>query len=506
MLRKFIHYFIDKGNKMEISNNKWFNQQVEEIYNEPKRHNTSKYHQQWTNLIKDNPEEMYMFYQNFIEFLDNVIKAKKKGDNTLDEYLLKFTDIFATFDPKTYDVKNITNEKGEQERVFISAFSHYSDTILEKIHTLSEFKNYDILPNDSLPFSDFTKIIVSLFEMSSYHTYFMDDTQKQKFAPFVLPFAQKVESRSTLFLKRILRHHENPIEQYVKVIFYGLAHQQEKEGIFTDLTCDMFFVGSDASDFEHKNAYKILQEFLKEKNTFSTQEAEFLLYHFFIYSLCIGEEEKEEPFEKRWITASKFVAKSSITKKSIELLLNKFPKCKYTDTLNKLLLDSIEIKNRPRVFEIKNQPTVIFKDFGLKLWIIDELMYKKEVLKPKLILDEFKEEYLKRQIGDDDGYEPIPEIKSYFKKLDIPLDLLATIEILEMDYGLGGGAEIIDNLWPFYDPGCGDEFIKVTNKAIDDLDKLPALKKIVGLEYSSPSNKLLKELKLRGIEVVDYQL
>ncbi len=491
---------------MKISNNEWFNNQVEEICNEPRRYKKSKYHQRWESLVKDNKEAVHNFYKYLIQFLDNVIQAKKKGDKTLDERLLKFMDIFGTFEPKNYKIEYVTDKDGYRDRVYISIFSEYSDIILEKIKILMEFENYDILPNDELPFSDFAKIIVSLLEMSSYHTHFIDDTQKTKFAPIIIPFVKKVQSRSTLFLINILKHHEEPISQYVEIIFYGLENLQENDGIFNSLAFDMFYIGHDSSYFEYKNAYKILQKFLESKKTFNADEAEFLLYSFFINPLDIDtDKESKESFELRWIKAVKHLAKSLIVSKSVQLLLKNFPECKYTEILNKLLVQSIEVKNKPRVFEIKKNPNVVFHDLGLKLWIIDVLMYQKEVLKPKLTLEAFKDDYLKRQITQEDGYQIIPEIKAYFKKLDISIELLSKIEEIEMDYGIGGGAEIINHLWRFYDTGCGDEFIKVTDKAIKDLDKLPNLKKIIGLEYSNPSKKLQKALKERGIELVDYE-
>lgn len=62
-----------------------------------------------------------------------------------------------------------------------------------------------------------------------------------------------------------------------------------------------------------------------------------------------------------------------------------------------------------------------FIDFGFKLCIIQELMYNKELLKPKFDLLEFIEWYDKRKINiEEEGYNPIPEVTQYFKDLPIP--------------------------------------------------------------------------------------
>lgn len=138
----------------------------------------------------------------------------------------------------------------------------------------------------------------------------------------------------------------------------------------------------------------------------------------------------------------------------------------------------------------------------MKLLVIEELMYRQKVLKPQFDIHLFAKEYEKREISVEiDGYEIIPEVETYFKNLPISDELLAKVETLRQSSGLDGGSEFIYHLYPFWDPGSGDKAIPVSNKAIIDLELLPNLKLISGLENSKPTPKLLKALAARDIKV-----
>ena len=132
-------------------------------------------------------------------------------------------------------------------------------------------------------------------------------------------------------------------------------------------------------------------------------------------------------------------------------------------------------QNRPpRRFLAPAQPQTVFADFGLKLLVIEQLMYASDLLQPRLSLEEFAEENPELEI-DPDSIEPIPAIREYFERLDIPRELMAGIETLYQDDGCGGGAEVYREFWPGWDPGCGDEIVPVTAAALADLELLPAL-------------------------------
>ena len=138
--------------------------------------------------------------------------------------------------------------------------------------------------------------------------------------------------------------------------------------------------------------------------------------------------------------------------------------------------------------------------------VIDELMYDQKCLLPIFDIRLFAEEWTKREISiEDDGYDIIPEARTYFKNLAIPDELLVHVEVLTQQSGLDGGGGVIQQMFPFWDPGAGDGPVPVTNKAVADLDLLPNLKCVVGLEHevNKPKPlKLMQELEKRGINIV----
>ena len=147
-------------------------------------------------------------------------------------------------------------------------------------------------------------------------------------------------------------------------------------------------------------------------------------------------------------------------------------------------------------------PQTVFRDTALKRAVIDELMYRRDALAPRLEFDRFVADCETRVISrGSDGYAPVPEILDYFMQLDIPPEMLATVEEFDIEDGF---SPLYAELWPYYDPGC-DQMIAVTHAAIADLEHLPKLKRIIGLESLNPPTGLLTELEKRGIEVLTQE-
>lgn len=183
------------------------------------------------------------------------------------------------------------------------------------------------------------------------------------------------------------------------------------------------------------------------------------------------------------------------------------PNSKTKVQLEQLIERILDLKNTPKAFPINKKPKVKFNDLNFKLLVIEELMYNKNLLTPKFDLSQFIAEYHQREIDkEQEGYEVIPEVLAYFKGLDIPEDLLAKVTSLTQDCGVDGGAEIYSQIWPFWDPGCGDEVLKISNKASKDLPLLPNLKQVNGLEHSNPSKKLISSFKERHIKLIEQDV
>tara|TARA_R110002020_G_scaffold23460_5_gene78007 strand:- start:314 stop:1225 length:912 start_codon:yes stop_codon:yes gene_type:complete len=137
-----------------------------------------------------------------------------------------------------------------------------------------------------------------------------------------------------------------------------------------------------------------------------------------------------------------------------------------------------------------NEEHIEFNDFGFKLAIIQELMYNKELLKPKFDVYEFVEWYDKRQINiEEEGYTPIPEVTQYFKDLPIPKRLAPVITEIYQD----GGNDVYLQLLRFGEGWENYWDIEIAQ----DAKQFPGLKKAV-LCYAK--DNVIDELNNMGIQ------
>ena len=147
-------------------------------------------------------------------------------------------------------------------------------------------------------------------------------------------------------------------------------------------------------------------------------------------------------------------------------------------------------------------PQTVFRDTALKLAVIDELMYRRNALVPRLEFDRFAADCETRVISrGTDGYAPVPEILDHFMRLDIPPEMLAQLETLHIEDGC---SPLYAELWPYYNPG-NDQMIPITQAAIEDLPRLPKLQRITGLENLNPPAALVAELQKRGIRLATQE-
>ena len=157
------------------------------------------------------------------------------------------------------------------------------------------------------------------------------------------------------------------------------------------------------------------------------------------------------------------------------------------------MIKSIEKSNKYELNHIE-EPILKIDNFNFKLCIIQELMYKKNLLLPKFDAYEFAEEYEKRTIDiDEEGYEPIKEIVDWFKKIEIPVSMASYIEEIVMD----GGNEIYTQIIPFWDGE--DDYFDIKDITGDEIKQFPNLIKITLLPSKS-NTKLIEKLKKYGID------
>ncbi|MER6402765.1 hypothetical protein ABT269_04335 [Streptomyces viridosporus] len=127
-----------------------------------------------------------------------------------------------------------------------------------------------------------------------------------------------------------------------------------------------------------------------------------------------------------------------------------------------------------------------FRDFYFKLVVVEKLMYRDKALTPAFSLEQHMRE---RGVEDLDDYVEeneleftiLDEARAYFEALEIPEELLATVEELTFD----GGLRVYIECAPVWDGE--DDLFDV--RSLDDLDLLPNLKLVTGargLEHMCP--------------------
>ncbi|MET9957336.1 hypothetical protein ABZ135_38070 [Streptomyces sp. NPDC006339] len=139
----------------------------------------------------------------------------------------------------------------------------------------------------------------------------------------------------------------------------------------------------------------------------------------------------------------------------------------------------------------------VFRDFNFKLLVVEKLMYWDETLSPAFSL---REHMRARGVEDLDAYVAehkleytvLDEARTYFEQLEIPNELLATVDELTFD----GGHQVFMECAPVWDGE--DALFDLTR--LDDLELLPNLKLFTGgraLEHMIPG--ALEILEARGI-------
>ncbi|MFI6638895.1 DUF6892 domain-containing protein [Streptomyces sp. NPDC050504] len=144
---------------------------------------------------------------------------------------------------------------------------------------------------------------------------------------------------------------------------------------------------------------------------------------------------------------------------------------------------------------------IVFRDFNFKLLVVEKLMYEDETLVPAFDLSEHMRAHgvddLARHVRENGlEYTVLAEARAHFEQLEIPAELLASVEELMFD----GGLQVFAECAPVWDGE--DDLFDV--RGLDDLDLLPNLKVFSGvdaLEYMLPG--ATEVLTARGIETED---
>lgn len=210
-----------------------------------------------------------------------------------------------------------------------------------------------------------------------------------------------------------------------------------------------------------------------------------------------------------------------------QIAINLYPDSKNGQELTRILnLAQQKMKRWENpIYNLSQKPSVIFKDLGLKLAVINQLMYEKDELKPKVVQDLFIDEFSQYLINPNctDYYKAIlfghcynisfdfpkkrpldsymiPEVREYFVNLDIPQSLLDKIDVVHItkDNELYQETVLITDKLSSNE----DNLIQIDEKTIADLDLLPNLKYLYITECAVLSDKFINEIKSRDINLV----
>ena len=300
--------------------------------------------------------------------------------------------------------------------------------------------------------------------------------QTAKSSPaLVLPFLRRFPEHYS-FWENHLEQAPDPVAAFAALLVLGAQNRQ-------DYCIRQMFGDGDTDSFAYQNAAAICQVALPQCGAAEIETLQQQVLK--TYDLAENGADDARPELMKWLKRSRPV------RENIRLLAAAAPDTPAAAVLRGLLPAA---KTAP--------PQTVFRDTALKRAVIDELMYRRDALAPRLEFDRFVADCETRVISrGSDGYAPVPEILDYFMQLDIPPEMLATVEEFDIEDGF---SPLYAELWPYYDPGC-DQMIAVTHAAIADLEHLPKLKRIIGLESLNPPTGLLTELEKRGIEVLTQE-
>ncbi|MEO0460287.1 MAG: hypothetical protein AAF219_05545 [Myxococcota bacterium] len=421
-------------------------------------------------------------------------------------------------------------------------FSEFSPRLIHLIERLLQYDNERLIsPTGVSRCGDVGEIIERVFHLYFYHLTYPKLDCRGDALHLVRPYYEKYGDRSSNLVVNLLSHDVIGIADMAKLVAHAAAQlgSGDRLNAGTSILHDMLSQHANREDFTHKHAPEILSHLFDERPRWSNVELSWLIQHLFLEPLGIAEgrtadserqniqrsltwakryPERRAEYEAKLLqiednfdaylddqlaAAAVCVRKSEVRLRCANAVLNRFEGSAALTPLC-LLMDAVRSGKAPcRVYALDQSPSVPFSDYGFKLMVIEELMYRRRELKPEFDLRRFAREYEARDISvEDDGHDVIPEVEHYFKSLDIPHTLLQGVTELTLDDGCGGGMHVVTQYHPFWDPGCGDEVILPTRSMLEDLKHLPNLTQITFIGTEPAGEGLKAGLAAAGISYV----
>ena len=419
------------------------------------------------------------FYDFLLENIDAALAGRLKDGTGLH----KFTEALAS--NKIFHTVDRCRSKSEQEAD--QTISSYAPAICARIDA--------VLQREWAAEMQTGAWLAEVFCLFFYHALAGNHVVKTAAAPWVVPFLRRWPELGDILILSALDDwgDASALSEYLMIEAQNARQQSRRAG---GLWNNMMGIYAD----KHRNIYRQAEQLLTALTTdgkISVDKREALLCAA-LDTLNLVPEKNDSRKE-----AHICIRRDPVTRHCLKLLADSLPDNPTTETVRALLSEAESSPKAVGTYNLNQNPSVPFADIGLKIAVIDELMYRRDLLKPRLLLDTFVKEYEGRRIDREaDGYAVIPEILEYFERLDIPQHLLNEVGELYIDGGLDGGSALYEEMFPFFDPGCGDELLPIGKQAVADLAYLPNLRRIIGLENCNPPPELIHALQGAGVEII----
>lgn len=430
------------------------------------------------------------FMDKMFEFVIEFLNHYDKDNSDELESFYKFITLFSSSNihyPSSYDIPEC-KAKG---------ITFYTDALVSAIDKGIEVEDFIVEPGGE----KFSEILLQCLDLFFHYTSYRDDSFKPKLAPLVPKLFLTHTHLHSFTSVDYLHFHADAINVSAQGIDTTLRHaiSDKHYAGFYFVIGDLLDMDASPRDFYRKNAKKVFEKLLDYYTTYDIAMKNYFIERLVLDSLKIVYKDQEsvrktaskydrhlkllesdfEAYKEAKMDKSIPNIKKSLAK-DIAYVVGHFKGHDY-----ELLLDTLMKKlgaeaNKPKVYNQKMKPSIVFKDLTFKMLVIEELMYTQEVLKPQMQLSVFANETKPEIDIDDVGYAPIKPVLKYFKNLDITQEQLDKVEVLRVGDGCYEWAGVYQNLMPHYDPG-NDQMLDIdTKKAIKDLELLPNLKRIEG--------------------------
>ncbi|WP_051507201.1 DUF6892 domain-containing protein [Saccharibacillus sacchari] len=309
-------------------------------------------------------------------------------------------------------------------------------------------------------FRELSRAAAALFEIYFNHPHYMDDDDLRSEASILLPELIRMFYPACNHVHiYMLGYHPGYAEEIARLIHFYLNLDQSRENkgkAYFSLASS--FMGEGAAVLE-RGIRPVSDALARYMPAWSDEQFDEFIDTFIYYPLL------RQPLLQ--------IARSTDRRLVLDLTVTQHRKtalaAKAAETLRQAnaVIAQIEADSMPST---KNGVKGIsFADFNFKLAVIEELMYKQNVLTPRFDVGVFVQEYALREISiAEEGDRPIPEVREYFERLVLTEEDLSKVTKLV----IGSGQQVQLQIIPFWNGEDGWFDVHT----LEDLQHLPNLR------------------------------